>query len=121
MTGRRGAGGPEKAKGSGGSKLPALLERQNGRRQVFLMAVGEQIRRRRKKGHWTQLALASAVGISRSYLSQIERGCENPSLLILRQIAMALQCTTRDLLPDETSSLPDYGVLLPGRGLIFRE
>jgi transcriptional regulator with XRE-family HTH domain len=44
--------------------------------------------------------LAEAAKLSRNYISDIERGVRNPSLLALVGIARALRLPLRDLLAD---------------------
>ncbi|MDI1281518.1 helix-turn-helix transcriptional regulator [Brevundimonas sp.] len=53
--------------------------------------VGSRIRQIRKNSGQTQEALAFEAGIAMRYLAGIERGEENPSLLVLVKIASALQ------------------------------
>lgn len=48
----------------------------------------------------SQEALAEASNLSRNYISDIERGVRNPSLLALIGIAKALRMPLRDLLAD---------------------
>lgn len=47
---------------------------------------------------WTQEQLAFEAEIDRTYVSQIERGLKNPSLLILHKMARALDSTVVSLL-----------------------
>lgn len=54
----------------------------------------------RKKQHLTHKAVASAVGISRSYYGHIENGLRNPSYKVASRIAEFLQCPIEDLFPD---------------------
>lgn len=51
--------------------------------------VGAQIKEARKRANLTQLALAGAAGISRSYLAGAEQGKYNPSFKVLKKIASA--------------------------------
>jgi transcriptional regulator with XRE-family HTH domain len=51
---------------------------------------GSMIRRLRKSQNLTLAALADQVGLSLSFLSQVERGLINPSINSLRRIAVAL-------------------------------
>ena len=59
---------------------------------------GTAVRQRRKEQKMTQAALASKAGISRSYLSDVERGQESISLERADRIAKALNCDLADLL-----------------------
>jgi XRE family transcriptional regulator, master regulator for biofilm formation len=61
--------------------------------------VGKKIKKWRIKRRYTINQLSSAAGISKSYLSNIERGIQqNPSLNILSKIADCLDITVEDLL-----------------------
>lgn len=70
------------------SKAPPLL----------LKAVGRQIRAARTAKGWSQEHLAAEAGIDRSYMSGIERGARNISLLKLASIAKVLDVPLRSLL-----------------------
>ncbi|QDU34487.1 anaerobic benzoate catabolism transcriptional regulator [Poriferisphaera corsica] len=52
-------------------------------------AVCDKVRELRKKQRWTLQQLADASGVSRSMLSQIERGQANPTLGVAYRIAQA--------------------------------
>jgi transcriptional regulator with XRE-family HTH domain len=52
---------------------------------------GERIRERREHQKLTLRALAAEVGLSASFLAQVERGYTNPSIESLQQIANALK------------------------------
>lgn len=61
-------------------------------------AFGERIRRTRKGRAMTLEALATASGVSKSVLSEIERGRTNPTLATLWNIGEALGLDPRELL-----------------------
>ncbi|MBQ6059438.1 MAG: helix-turn-helix transcriptional regulator [Clostridia bacterium] len=65
------------------------------------MITGELIKALRKERGLTQIELAKAAHISRSYLGDIERDRYDPSLKTLRQISAALQVTPGSLLEGE--------------------
>jgi transcriptional regulator with XRE-family HTH domain len=67
----------------------------------FLLAVGARVRHVREGRGWSQEHLADAAGVDRSYMSGIERGVRNISLLKLHAIAKALGIPPRDLLPGD--------------------
>lgn len=54
------------------------------------LALGVEIRTLRRQEGLTLRALAQAVGVSESFLSQVERGHASPSITSLRRIAAAL-------------------------------
>ncbi|SIO66391.1 Helix-turn-helix [Singulisphaera sp. GP187] len=57
---------------------------------------GAAVRDRRESLHLTQEEFADRAGIHRTYLSDIERGTRNPSLINIERVATAL-----DLKPSE--------------------
>src|SRR4051794_7125209 len=62
--------------------------------------LGELIRRHRELQELSMRQLASMVGISNPYLSQIERGLREPSERVLEAIAGGLE-TSADALADQ--------------------
>lgn len=52
--------------------------------------LGANVRRLRLAIELSQEALADAAGIDRTYMSGIERGRRNPSLLVMQRLADAL-------------------------------
>ena len=68
-----------------------------------LATFGRSIRRLRKQRGMSQDDLAVAAKLSRNYVSDIERGVRNPSLLAVIGIARALRLPLRDLLADVDS------------------
>ena len=79
--------------------------------------LGAIIRKQRELAALPMRQLASAVGISNPYLSQIERGLRAPSDAVLNAIAESLRTTADSLYaeagfvePDD-DALPDPGLL----------
>jgi XRE family aerobic/anaerobic benzoate catabolism transcriptional regulator len=66
---------------------------------AFAAAVGALVRRSRAKRGVTRRQLARASGASERYLAQIEAGQGNPSVIILKSIAEALDVPIIELLP----------------------
>lgn len=66
----------------------------------MLVAVGEAITARRKLKQMTQQELADLVEVERGYLSALEKGTRNPTLIMLTRIAEALDTTLEDLMRD---------------------
>ena len=64
---------------------------------AVLIAVGERISSLRKQKGLTQLRLALLCETTQSYISDLEVGRRNPSLVILKRIANALNCSLSDL------------------------
>jgi len=60
--------------------------------------VGENVRRKRKLCGLTQEQFAEKSGFSQQYLSSLENGRRNPSVITLYEIAVALDVQPGDLL-----------------------
>lgn len=65
----------------------------------LLRKVGECIKRARTARGLSQEELADRAGLDRSYMSGIERGVRNTSVLKLAAVAKALDVSIRELLP----------------------
>ncbi|NBW10627.1 MAG: XRE family transcriptional regulator [Caulobacteraceae bacterium] len=59
---------------------------------------GRNVRRLRQRSGLSLEALATDIGVSYSYLGEIERGQRNPTLRIVDQVALALGTTPAKLL-----------------------
>lgn len=51
----------------------------------------------RKKNNFTQLELAKKVGVTKDYISMIERGKKNPGIFLAKRIAMILNSTIDEI------------------------
>lgn len=58
---------------------------------------GDAVRRHREERELTQEELADRAGIHRTYLSDIERGSRNPSLVNIARLAGALKLSLSEL------------------------
>lgn len=67
------------------------------------VVLANNIRRQRAAVGLSQEALALAAEVDRTYVSQIERGIGNPSLLILSKLCDVLDTELVDILSGETS------------------
>jgi DNA-binding XRE family transcriptional regulator len=65
--------------------------------QDFRKIVGNNVRYLRRKSNLTQDRLAERCGLYRTYLSRIEAGRANPTLLMLVALAISLQVDICDL------------------------
>lgn len=63
----------------------------------ILKNFGETVRRKRKLAEISQEELAEKLGIHRTYMSFIERGLRNPSLLMIFKISRALKIKLPEL------------------------
>ncbi len=68
--------------------------------------VGLNIRRYRLAAGMTQEELAFRAGMDRTYLSDIERGRRNPTLLTMQDIAVPLNLRVVDLLEESDAIEP---------------
>lgn len=74
----------------------------------FLVALGERVRALRARRGMTRKALAAATDVSERHLANLEYGIGNASILILLQVAQALQCSLAELLGDVTTRSPEW-------------
>jgi XRE family transcriptional regulator, aerobic/anaerobic benzoate catabolism transcriptional regulator len=86
---------------------PAATERRPVE-QRFLVALGQRVRTLRDRGGITRKALALATGVSERHLANLEYGEGNVSVLVLLQVADALQCSMAELIGDYTTSSPEW-------------
>ena len=61
-------------------------------RHPFLVALGERVRALRARRGLTRKAVAMASEVSERHLANLEGGVGNASVLVLLQVARALQC-----------------------------
>ena len=66
----------------------------------LLQHLASNVKARRKQLGITQEILALDAGIDRTYISQIERGISNPSLLVLVKVAEILNVEVVELLAE---------------------
>lgn len=71
---------------------------------LFLETLGRQVRSHRHQRGWSQELLAEQAGLSPRFISELENGRGNISVLRLRHVARALGCTIPELLSDTTPS-----------------
>lgn len=65
---------------------------------MLLKTIGKNIRFLRKKRGLSQIDLAVMVGVDRSYLSGIENGHKNITIMLLQNVATVLEVALEDLL-----------------------
>jgi XRE family aerobic/anaerobic benzoate catabolism transcriptional regulator len=80
-------------------------------REPFLAALGERAKALRTRRGLTRKALARATGVSERHLANLEYGVGNASILILLQVAQALQCPLAELVGDVTTQSPEWLLL----------
>ncbi|MCW5644931.1 MAG: helix-turn-helix transcriptional regulator [Rhodoferax sp.] len=74
----------------------------------FLVAMGERVRALRARRGMTRKAVALAADVSERHLANLEYGTGNVSILVLLQVAGALQCSLAELIGDVTTSSPEW-------------
>ena len=67
-------------------------------KQQLAIIIGKNLLKYRTENNYTQEELAEKVGISTSFYASLERGNKSMSLLVLRNLADALQVSTDALL-----------------------
>jgi len=77
----------------------------------FLTALGERVRALRARRGLTRKAVAVAADVSERHLANLEYGEGNASILVLLQVAGALQCTLAELIGDVTTVSPEWLLL----------
>src|SRR3546814_2016293 len=70
---------------------------------AFLLVVGERVRNARARRGMSRKILAKDSGVSERYLAQLESGAGNISILLLRQVARAMDLPIRS--EEHTSAL----------------
>jgi transcriptional regulator with XRE-family HTH domain len=60
--------------------------------------LGINLRRLREAKGLSQEAFAFEAGVHRTYVSDIERGARNPTIIVVENLAIALGVTASDLL-----------------------
>src|SRR5882757_1596097 len=76
----------------------------NGGRD-YLAALGDRVREARAKRGMSRKLLADDSGVSERYLAQLEGGQGNVSILLLRQIAAALDIPLAELLAEDSDEV----------------
>ena len=83
---------------------PPAIEEKN----PFLVALGKRVAGLRARRGMTRKSLAAAADVSERHLANMEYGLGNASVLVLLQVADALQCTISELVGDITTSSPEW-------------
>jgi XRE family aerobic/anaerobic benzoate catabolism transcriptional regulator len=77
----------------------------------FLVGLGERVRALRARRGMTRRAVALAADVSERHLANLEYGIGNVSMLVLLQVAGALQCSLAELIGDVTTRSPEWLLL----------
>jgi XRE family aerobic/anaerobic benzoate catabolism transcriptional regulator len=90
---------------------PAPPDAAADEKNPFLVALGERVRALRARRGMTRKALAVAADVSERHLANLEYGVGNASILVLLQVAGALQCALAELIGDVSTSSPEWLML----------
>jgi XRE family aerobic/anaerobic benzoate catabolism transcriptional regulator len=90
---------------------PLELRLRNAVRDGERNAVGERVREARARRGMTRKILARDSGVSERYLAQLEAGHGNISIVLLRQVARALNMRLEDLVREEADPSVDARLL----------
>lgn len=90
-----------------------MVEHKRKGPHVVDVAVGDNIRRRRRQLRISQEALATAVNLTFQQIQKYERGANRVSASMLYEISQVLKCDAGDLMPrgDWRADVPDSGWL----------
>ncbi len=105
--GARKKSAPTRAPGVAAKGLAPAGLRADGHDRL-LVALGERVRSLRARRGLTRKAVALAAGVSERHLANLEYGTGNASILILQQVARALQCPLAELVGDVSTSSPEW-------------
>ena len=78
---------------------------------MLFRSLGERVRALRARRGMTRKATALAADVSERHLANLEYGTGNASILILLQVAQALQCSLAELIGDVTTSSAEWLLL----------
>jgi XRE family transcriptional regulator, aerobic/anaerobic benzoate catabolism transcriptional regulator len=88
--------------------VPSATTPDEENKNPFLVALGDRVRALRSRRGMTRKAVAGAAEVSERHLANLEYGIGNASILVLLQVAGALQCSLAELLGDVTTSTPEW-------------
>ncbi len=98
-------------------RMPIAEARQPGAtpdgedKNPFLVGLGERVRALRSRRGMTRRAVSLAADVSERHLANLEYGIGNVSVLVLLQVAGALQCSLAELIGDVTTRSPEWLLL----------
>ena len=74
----------------------------------FLVALGQRVRALRSRSGVTRKTLSTMTGVSERHLANLETGEGNASILVLLQVATALNSSLAEVTGDITTSSPEW-------------
>jgi XRE family transcriptional regulator, aerobic/anaerobic benzoate catabolism transcriptional regulator len=91
--------------------LHKIANSEEEAKNPLLVSLGERVHTQRARRGLTRKALAQAADVSERHLANLEYGVGNASILVLQQVADALECPLAQLLGDVTTSNPEWLML----------
>jgi XRE family transcriptional regulator, aerobic/anaerobic benzoate catabolism transcriptional regulator len=77
-------------------------------KDLLLTGLGKRVKLLRARRDMPRRMLAEAADVSERHLANLESGIGNVSVLVLQNVAQALDCSLAELLGDETTSSPEW-------------
>lgn len=90
---------------------PSSKPQKDNELNPFLVALGQRVRALRDHAGITRKTLATATGVSERHLANLEYGEGNVSILVLQQVAVALDCSLAELIGDFTTASPEWQMI----------
>jgi XRE family aerobic/anaerobic benzoate catabolism transcriptional regulator len=87
---------------------PIDLPQSRSEKAPLLEALGQRVKLLRARRGMPRRVLAAAADVSERHLANLESGLGNVSVLVLAQVAAALDCPLAELLGDETTASPEW-------------
>ncbi len=101
-------------------KSPAKKKPARAKAEAINENLGRRVKKLRAERGWSLEALATASGVSRSMLSEIERENANPTLSVTYRIAQAFGLTLHDLIETAQAASSIQVIRAADRAQIFR-
>ena len=86
-------------------------QQEKRERKAWLLAFGQAVQARRASSGLTQEQLAYRTGLDQTYVSGVERGRRNPTVLVVWRLASGLGTSLNDLL--QTAEKIENGTYVP--------
>lgn len=90
---------------------PASPSGREDQADLYLRTIGDRVKAARARRGMTRKSLSHDSGVSERYLAQLEGGQGNISILLLRQIAQAMNMTVTDLVHEGPEAPVEVGIL----------
>lgn len=88
-------------------------ESHTKKQKQILLDLGQNIKNARTKYGLSQGNLSLKAGLQYNYVGILERGLRNPTFLVLRKIAKALEISVGELVEEVDMDLEDEEVKMP--------